>query len=50
LNALAPLAINILAFHLFVDHDLLALGLIVALLEAYLLWTYRRSYLQLMTM
>ncbi|MED1783449.1 hypothetical protein P4V43_16660 [Brevibacillus fortis] len=50
LTATAPLVVNILTFHLFVDPDMLAMGLIVAILEVYLLWSYRRSFRQLMTM
>ncbi|GEC89597.1 hypothetical protein [Brevibacillus brevis] len=50
LTATAPLAVNILTFHLFVDPDMLVMGLIIAVLEVYLLWSYRRSFRQLMTM
>lgn len=50
LTANAPFAVNILTFHLFVDPNMLAMGLIVAILEVYLLWSYRRSFRQLMTM
>ncbi|UFJ39643.1 hypothetical protein LOK74_16490 [Brevibacillus humidisoli] len=41
---LAPLAVNIIAFHVFVDAELLPLGLLVFLLECLLLWAYRNHY------
>lgn len=50
LAAIAPIAVNILTFHLFVDHDLLGLGIFVAVLEAYLVWTYRRNFQELLAM
>ncbi|HAM80562.1 hypothetical protein [Ornithinibacillus bavariensis] len=44
LIVLASLIVNIIAFHLFVDIDLLWLAIVVAVLEGVLLWCYRRSY------
>ncbi|USG66886.1 hypothetical protein NDK47_06195 [Brevibacillus ruminantium] len=42
---LAPIVVNILAFHLFVDPDLLPLGALVFVLEVLLIWIYRKQYL-----
>ncbi|GIO25458.1 hypothetical protein [Ornithinibacillus bavariensis] len=44
LIVLASLIVNIIAFQLFVDIDLLWLAIVVAVLEGVLLWCYRRSY------
>jgi hypothetical protein len=44
LLVLASLIVNIVAFHLFVDADLLVLALVVAVLEVILLWHYRKSF------
>lgn len=44
LAVLAPIVVNILFFHLFVDPSLLPLAVLVFLLEAYLLWLYRDRY------
>jgi hypothetical protein len=38
---IAPVVVNILAFHLFVAPDGVPLALILLVLEAYLAWTYR---------
>ncbi|MED4584392.1 hypothetical protein [Brevibacillus choshinensis] len=48
LTIVAPISVNILAFHLFVDRDLLPLGLLVAVLVVLLLWSYRRYFLGLL--
>jgi hypothetical protein len=40
LNVLAPIALNILLFHLFVDSSLLPLALLLTVLESVLLWTH----------
>lgn len=45
---LMPLVVNILAFHLFVDAELLPLALIIVLLSAILLWGYRRIFVSLL--
>ncbi|WP_200801587.1 hypothetical protein [Bacillus sinesaloumensis] len=44
LVVLASLIVNILAFHIFVDSDLLILALIVTLFEAILAWHYRENF------
>jgi hypothetical protein len=44
LAMLLPLVVNILAFHLFVDHALLPLAIVVTVLEVYLLWVEREHY------
>jgi hypothetical protein len=48
INMLAPLVVNILLFHIFVDPSLLPLGLLVTLLESYLLWRYRENFRELL--
>lgn len=48
LTVTAPVAVNILAFHLFVDHDLLLLGCLVAGLTIYLFGSYREHFLGLL--
>lgn len=44
LVVLASIIINILAFHLFVDSELLILAVLVVLLEALLAWHYRENF------
>ncbi|RHW35893.1 hypothetical protein D1B33_12410 [Lysinibacillus yapensis] len=44
LIVLASIVVNILAFHLFVDSDLLVLALFVTVLEGFLVWYYRESF------
>ena len=44
LVVLASIIINILAFHIFVDSELLPLALLVVLLEGILVWFYRDSF------
>lgn len=44
LVVLASLIVNILAFHIFVDSDLLILALIITLFEAILAWHYRENF------
>lgn len=41
---LLPLVVNILAFHIFVDHELLLLAIVVTVLEVILLWNKREHY------
>jgi len=41
---MAPVVLNILAFHVFLAPDGVARALILVALEAYLAWTYRRVY------
>ncbi|AST90791.1 hypothetical protein BC6307_05580 [Sutcliffiella cohnii] len=44
LTALASIIINIVAFHIFVDSDLLLLALFITLLEGILVWYYRDNF------
>lgn len=44
LIVLASIIVNILAFHVFVDSDLLVLALLVTILEGILIWYYRDSF------
>jgi len=48
LMILASIVVNIVAFHLFVDSDLLLLALFVTVLEGILVWHYRESYKELL--
>ncbi|MCM3633463.1 hypothetical protein [Paenibacillus camelliae] len=48
LIVLASIIVNILAFHLFVDSDLLALAILVTILEGILVWFYRDRFKGLM--
>jgi hypothetical protein len=44
LYMLAPIVLNILLFHLFVDYSLLPLALLLTVLEGVLLWIYRDHF------
>jgi hypothetical protein len=44
LAVLAPIVINIVAFHLFLDPSGAALSLAVLAAEVYLAWTYRAAF------
>jgi len=44
LAILAPVIVNIVAFHMFLSPDLLPLALVVAALEAILAWHYREAF------
>jgi uncharacterized membrane protein YphA (DoxX/SURF4 family) len=44
LTVLAPIVINIFAFHLFLDLKDIAPAIILAALEIYLAWVYRDSF------
>lgn len=48
LTLLAPVVVNILAFHLFLAPTGLGLALVVLALELYLAWTYRRVFLPML--
>lgn len=50
LTLLAPLIVNIIAFHLFLELSGIVPGLVVALLEVYLAWVYRESYRSILTL
>ena len=43
LVAAFPLIVNILAFHIFADPELLPLALLLCVMEIYLLWVYKNS-------
>jgi len=44
LALIAPIIVNIIAFHLFLAPTGLAPGIVVLVLELYLAWAYRQSY------
>jgi hypothetical protein len=48
LVVLAGLIVNILAFHIFVDSELILLAILIALLEVFLAWYYRDNYKELL--
>jgi uncharacterized membrane protein YphA (DoxX/SURF4 family) len=47
---LAPIIVNILAFHLFLDRGGLIVAIIVTAIEAYLMWAYRDAYRSVLVM
>jgi len=49
LTILAPIIINILAFHIFVDYAFLPLALLISLLEVILIWKYRKNFMCLIS-
>jgi hypothetical protein len=44
LALIAPVIVNIIAFHLFLMPSTIAPGIVVLILEIYLAWSYRRVY------
>ena len=44
LALIAPVIVNIIAFHLFLMPSTIAPGIVVLVLEIYLAWVYRRVY------
>jgi hypothetical protein len=50
LALLAPVVVNIVAFHLFLEHSGLPLALVVLALELYLAWAYRGTYQAMLAM
>jgi uncharacterized membrane protein YphA (DoxX/SURF4 family) len=44
LTVLAPIVVNIIAFHLFLQPSGLPLAILVLVLEVYLAWAYRDAY------
>lgn len=44
LALIAPVIVNIIAFHAFLAPSGIAPGIVVAALEIYLAWTYRKAY------
>lgn len=47
---IAPVIVNIVAFHVFLLPSGIALGLVAAILEIYLAWTYRDLYRPMLSM
>ncbi len=41
---IAPVVVNIVAFHVFLERSGLPIAIVVLLLEAYLVWAYRAAY------
>jgi hypothetical protein len=50
LTVLAPVIVNIIAYHVFLDFNMITPGIIVTLLEIYLAWIYRKSFLPMLAM
>lgn len=50
LAIIAPVIVNIIAFHVFLSPEMIAPGIIVAILEIYLAWVYRKAFLPMLTM
>jgi putative oxidoreductase len=44
LTLLGPVIVNILAFHIFMEHSGLPIALVVAALALFLLWRYRSNF------
>ncbi|RXT01941.1 hypothetical protein [Ammoniphilus sp. CFH 90114] len=49
LLVLLPLIVNILAFHMFVDPELLPMAIVLILLESTLLWHYKGNFKSLLS-
>jgi uncharacterized membrane protein YphA (DoxX/SURF4 family) len=49
LVVLAPIVLNILAFHLFLAPDGTGLSIVILAVQLYLAWVYRRAYAPLLT-
>jgi hypothetical protein len=50
LAVIAPVIVNIIAYHVFLDFNMIAPGAVVAALEIYLAWAYRKSFLPMLAM
>jgi uncharacterized membrane protein YphA (DoxX/SURF4 family) len=50
LTVLAPVIVNIIAYHVFLDFNMIAPGIVVTLLELYLAWVYRKAFLPMLAM
>ncbi len=50
LALIAPVIVNIVAFHVFLNRSGLGLALVVLVLELYLAWAYRHSYRSMLAM
>jgi len=48
LAVLAPVIVNIIAYHIFLDFNMIAPGTVVAALEIYLAWAYRKAFLPML--
>jgi hypothetical protein len=44
LALLAPVLVNIVAYHLFLEHEGIAPGLVLCVFEIYLAWAYRNAF------
>jgi hypothetical protein len=49
LTLIAPIVVNILAFHLFLAPSGIGLAVIILVLELYLAWIYRRAFRSMLT-
>lgn len=47
---LAPVVVNIVAFHVFLAPSGLAIAVVVAVVEVYLVWAYRRAFRPMLAM
>lgn len=50
LALIAPVVVNIVAFHVFLEPSGLAIAVVVLALEIYLAWAYRKSYCPMLAM
>ena len=50
LALIAPVIVNIIAFHLFLMPSTIAPGIVVLVLEIYLAWSYRQAFLPMLVM
>jgi uncharacterized membrane protein YphA (DoxX/SURF4 family) len=50
LTVLAPVIVNIIAYHVFLDFNMIAPGIVVTILELYLAWVYRKAFLPMLAM
>jgi uncharacterized membrane protein YphA (DoxX/SURF4 family) len=50
LAIIAPVIVNIIAYHVFLDFNMIAPGAVVAILEIYLAWVYRKKFLPMLAM
>ncbi len=50
LAVIAPVVVNIFAFHLFLEPSGIPIAAVILLLEIYLAWSYRRVYLPMLAM
>jgi hypothetical protein len=48
LTLLGPVVVNIVLFHIFMDHAGLLMAIVVAALSLFLLWSYRASFAALL--